>query len=123
MPRTPLDPRLKTITEAQLQNAVIDLALHLGWKVSWSPDWMKTLAIASMRQQRRNDRRWPPAGLPDLLLARNGRVIIAELKSHTGRLKPEQHAWLTELALHPTLEIHLWRPADWLSGAIETILA
>lgn len=47
-------------------------------------------------------------GSPDLLLARGGVVICAELKTATGRLRPEQADWLDQLGAHG----RLWRPAD-----------
>lgn len=53
-------------------------------------------------------------GVPDLILARHGRVILAELKSDTGQPTPEQRHWLTELGDHG----RLWRPGDW-----DTVLA
>jgi hypothetical protein len=48
-------------------------------------------------------------GFPDLVLAKNGYVILAELKSNTGKLGPGQQEWLTELGEHA----RLWRPRDW----------
>jgi hypothetical protein len=49
-----------------------------------------------------------PKGKPDLTLARNGRVMLAELKTEKGRCSPEQRAWLDELGGYG----HLWRPSD-----------
>lgn len=48
-------------------------------------------------------------GAPDLLLARGGRVIAAELKSDAGRLGPGQSEWLEALGDHG----RLWRPSQW----------
>lgn len=47
-------------------------------------------------------------GAPDLLLARAGDVIAAELKRNRGRLDPEQLAWLAELGVLGAI----WRPRD-----------
>lgn len=46
-------------------------------------------------------------GLPDLILARGGVVILAELKAHTGRATPWQVAWLKASGGY------LWSPKDW----------
>jgi hypothetical protein len=61
------------------------------------------------------------AGLPDLLLLRPPRLIIAELKSALGRVTPDQEAWLQAFALVPDVHVYVWRPADW--PAIEAILS
>lgn len=55
-------------------------------------------------------------GVPDLLLARRGRLILAELKSERGRLGSGQREWLDALGEHG----RLWRPADW--DAIQELL-
>lgn len=47
-------------------------------------------------------------GVPDLLLARDGMVLAAELKSNAGNLRPEQKEWLRHLGPHGCL----WRPRD-----------
>jgi hypothetical protein len=49
------------------------------------------------------------AGLPDLVLARGGRVLLAELKTATGCFRPGQREWLAAAGGCG----HLWRPADW----------
>lgn len=48
-------------------------------------------------------------GYPDLTLARDGRVLFAELKSETGRASVEQKQWLHHLGTRA----YLWRPSDW----------
>ena len=83
------------MTEAEFQQAVIDLARMTGWLVFHDHD------------SRRNT-----PGFPDLVLAHPKRgVIFAELKSATGRLRPEQSRWLEVLAL-AGCETYVWRPAD-----------
>jgi hypothetical protein len=49
------------------------------------------------------------SGLPDLILARNGRVLLVELKSAAGKATPDQRAWLQEAGSNG----RLWRPRDW----------
>lgn len=48
-------------------------------------------------------------GFPDLCLARDGVIILAELKSSTGKASAEQSAWLAAAGPHA----RLWRPSDW----------
>lgn len=89
------------LTEDDLQARVIDLAQLHGWRV------------AHFRAAR-TGRGWRTPvegdpGFPDLVLARGGRVILAELKSDTGRVEDTQHAWLFALGKHG----RLWRPRDW----------
>lgn len=98
-------------TEAQLQDAVIELATILQW------------TVAHFRPAR-TEKGWrtPVAahgkGFPDLLLARE-RVVAIELKSERGRLTPEQAEWLDVLAI-AGVECHVFRPSDW--RAIERTL-
>ncbi|WP_181778945.1 VRR-NUC domain-containing protein [Pseudonocardia pini] len=47
-------------------------------------------------------------GSPDLLLARDGDVLLVELKTDRGQLRPDQRTWLDHLGQHATV----WRPAD-----------
>lgn len=119
---TRLDPRVRAMTEEQLQNAIIDLAEVDHWKVSFAPDWMKRLAFASMKRHPRAGRRWPKAGLPDLILVKEGRIVIAELKKHGRQPKPEQEEWLQSLAANPGVEVYVWLPEHWVSGEIERTL-
>lgn len=48
-------------------------------------------------------------GLPDLILARDGVVLLAELKQDRGTVRPDQRLWLAALGRHG----RLWRPRDW----------
>lgn len=100
------------MSEDELQAAVIDLARLLGWRV------------AHFRPAR-TDHGWRTPmqgdpGFPDLVLANGDRVIFAELKSETGRVSLDQTAWIAAVTAHPPfVEGVVWRPSDWLSGAIE----
>ena len=90
------------LSEADFQRRVIDLAKLRGWKV------------AHYRPAKGPKGAWSTpvtghAGAPDLILARDGEVILAELKSETGRLSAEQRQWLDALGDHG----YLWRPSDW----------
>ena len=68
------------MTEAELQAAIIDAARMGGWLVFHPTD------------MRRNN-----PGFPDLVLVRAPDVLFLELKSDTGRVRPEQRVWLEEL--------------------------
>lgn len=99
-----------TMSEAELQASVIELARLTGW-----------------RYYHTHDSRRSPHGFPDLILVRLGRMIVAELKSARGVPTPAQEAWLDDLALVQdrsggVVEVRLWRPADWSSGEIEARL-
>lgn len=65
-------------------------------------------------------------GFPDLLLCRPankwrpGEIIFAELKTRTGKLRPEQQAWLLALAGVEGVKAVCWRPEDW--PEIEAVL-
>lgn len=90
-----------TISEADFQRTVIDLAVLSGW------------TVAHFRPAR-TDRGWRTAmsghpGAPDLILARRGVVLLAELKRQHGRVSPQQRAWLAQLGDAG----RLWRPSDW----------
>jgi hypothetical protein len=53
-------------------------------------------------------------GFPDLVLAKQRRVIFAELKSATGKLSQDQEDWMTELEspVGGSHETYVWRPDD-----------
>jgi hypothetical protein len=95
------------MTEAQLLANVRELAGVLGW-----------LTYHTHRSDRSE------AGFPDLVLVRRGRVIFAELKDATRKVTGDQQLWLDRLGdvehvAAAAVTVHVWRPADWLSGLIE----
>ena len=95
-------------TENGFQQAVIDYARLMDWSLYHTYD------------SRRSD-----DGFPDLVMVRNSDLIIAEVKSETGRLKLKgrttksgrkmlsQLEWLEAFAQCPCVEVYLWRPRDW----------
>jgi hypothetical protein len=92
----------RELSESDLQRRVMDLAKLRGWMV------------CHFRAAKTQRGRWVTpiaghAGAPDLLLARGGVVLLAELKSRTGQLRPGQGEWLAALGEHG----RLWRPASW----------
>ena len=82
------------VRERHFQQAVMDCARLLGWRVYHTFD----------------SRRSNP-GFPDLVLVRD-RVVFAELKTERGQLSRDQAEWLDALGAAGA-EAHLWRPADW----------
>ena len=54
-----------------------------------------------------------PRGMTDLILCRPPRLILAELKSATGKLTASQEEWAELLKACPGVEYYLWRPEQW----------
>lgn len=89
------------MSEAAFQRRVMDTAQRLGW------------LIVHIRPARTASG-WVTAyegdeGLPDLILARRGRVLLIELKADKGRATPAQLRWLAAAGDNG----RLWRPRDW----------
>lgn len=99
------------ITERTLQDAVVECAQALGWRI-YHP-WL-SLNSAD--------------GYPDLTLVRGGRagaparLLFAELKSASGKLSGAQSDWLAALRDVPGVEVHVWTPAHWYDGTVEGVL-
>ena len=90
------------VTEADFQRRVIAAA-----------KWHKWLCV-HIRATETGKGRWAvpyegDRGLPDLILSKAGRVILAELKSDKGRPTKDQVRWLDHAGDHG----RLWRPCNW----------
>lgn len=89
------------MNEADWQSRIVDTAMLHGWRVAHfraartSKGW-RTPVVGHI-------------GLPDLILARGGVVVLAELKAERGKLGPGQPEWLDALGVHG----RLWRPSNW----------
>ena len=94
-------------TEAQFQQAVVDLAQLRGWLVFHVHD----------------SRRGLGAGYPDLTLLheRTGELIFAELKKADGRVSARQQRWIDALR-RGGHQVHVWRPAHFTTGQIARAL-
>jgi hypothetical protein len=95
------DPLPAGLGETPFQATVIDYAKLRGWFVCH-------------QRPARTATGWRTAvqgheGFPDLVLARNGVVILAELKGARGHPTPQQAAW----GVHIGEQYRLWRPMDW----------
>ncbi len=53
-----------------------------------------------------------PAGFPDCVFVKPGRLIIAELKGPKGKVSPAQQEWLDTLRQVTGIEVYLWREDD-----------
>jgi hypothetical protein len=89
------------MSESDLQASVVDLAGRL--------DYLCYHTFDSRRSVK---------GFPDLVLLhrRSGNLVVAELKSDTGTVTPEQDEWLRAFALRGAA--FLWRPEHWRDGTI-----
>lgn len=88
------------ITEQQFLEQVIDLAHLRGFRVAHFRPGM------NRRGQWQTAVAGDGAGFPDLVLAKKGVVIFAELKADGGKVTPEQQRWLDDVGGY------VWRPAD-----------
>lgn len=88
------------ITEKAFMQQIITLAKLRGFMVYHTHDSRKSTP-----------------GFPDLVLAKQGKIIFAELKTEKGRTSKHQQEWANALTHHgprkPTHTYHEWRPSDW----------
>lgn len=90
------------LSEADFQRRVMDLAKLNGWRVVHvRPAWVRSGRMVTPYEGH--------PGLPDLILARRGVVLLAELKSAIGKPTADQLTWLAAAGPNG----HLWAPADW----------
>jgi hypothetical protein len=102
------------MTEAQLQQAVIECAHLLGYRVA---HFRPARTAKGWRTPVEAD----GAGWPDLVLVRGPRLLFVELKSSRGSLAPAQVEWKQALEWAGET-VYVWRPEDWAGGAVETVL-
>lgn len=94
---------IPTLSEAQFQQQVIDLAKLHGYTLIYHT----------------HDSRRSQPGFPDLVLIseQRGRALFRELKTETGRVSPPQFSWISGMLL-AKLNVGVWRPSDLKSGRI-----
>jgi len=96
------------VSEAGFQAAIMDMAAWCGWR-RFHPRTVRTADARHLTAFAGE------SGFPDLVLVhRNRGIIFAELKTHRGRLTPQQELWRADLEAAGA-EYYLWRPADWHS--------
>ena len=113
-----------TMSEAELQQHVLDLAAQLGY-------------IAYHPRPGRTAHGWRTPltgtpGFPDLVLAREARpgmpdrlprLVFVELKSARGQVGRWQEVWLATLRDACTdTRVELWRPRDLVEGRVLEVL-
>ena len=103
-----------TMSERQLQDAVVDLARMLKWRC------VHFGAAQDDRGRWRTPTQADAVGWPDLILVRD-RMVVVEVKAKAGRLSAEQGQWL-EVLTRAGIENYVFRPADWVSGEVEAVL-
>jgi hypothetical protein len=86
----------KVITEKEFSQQVRQLAILKGYKV-----YHTFLSIYS------------DVGFPDLVIAKEDKLIFAELKTERGKVSQAQKDWLGVLASTKKCECFIWRPSDW----------
>lgn len=89
--------------EADFQHVIVELARSLGWLV-YHP----------------HDSRNSEGGWPDLALCKPPRFILAELKSRSGVISPDQERWLAALGASG-IETHVWRDTGDLRSIAEIL--
>jgi hypothetical protein len=89
-----------TMTEDDLLANLRDYAKAGGW------------AVYHTHNSRRSEK-----GFPDVVAVRGGQLAFIELKSASGRIRPEQKVWLAVLRkladyAPGVIFTYVWRPAD-----------
>ena len=110
----------RPMSEREFQAAVIDYAERSGFRVAHFSDSRRQVAPGRLVGDRQ------AAGFPDLVLARDGRLIFAELKAEKGRLRPAQEVWLAALQeveadAAGRVLVRVWTPQAWPD--VQTTLA
>lgn len=91
------------VREKDWQQTIVEAAQCLGWHCYHTYD----------------ARRSAP-GFPDLVCAREGRMLAIEVKTERGTVSPHQAFWLDVLGTVPGVTAMVARPSDW--EAIEAAL-
>lgn len=92
MPEPPALYASDVMTEAQLQQTILERAGQLGYLRHH--DWQTGRKPWGRRHVRLTDE-----GYPDILLVGHGRIIAVECKKQDGRLSAAQQRWRQELLL------------------------
>jgi hypothetical protein len=90
------EPMADDMSEKEFDAAVHALALSAGW-----------LSYHTL------DSRGSEKGFPDRVFLRQHRMIVAELKTNTGKLTSPQKKWLNAFRRIAGVEVFVWRPVMW----------
>lgn len=93
--------KTRPVSEDALQTRIIEYARWMKWRVVHIRAARTTTGWAVPYEG--------DPGLPDLILARDGEVLLVELKDADGGATADQRAWLKAAGEHG----RLWRPGDW----------
>ena len=96
---THTDPRL-SMTEAALEEEVRTICAQLG-----------------VYRYHPYDSRKSQHGWPDDVLVGPWGILYRELKTQTGKVRPEQEDVIARLR-RAGADVDVWRPSDWISGRI-----
>jgi len=89
------------MSEADFVKRIIDTAHLLHWKCT---HFLPAHTGKGWRTALQGD-----PGFVDIVLAKGGCVLHVEVKTDTGRVRPDQIEWAKEIG--PSYR--LWRPRDW----------
>ena len=89
---------INNISEKEFMKLITDYAREHNWKFHHCNDMSRCSGDL--------DGRYSGRGFADLVMARNGEIIVAELKSENGSISKAQMEWIRE---YPATEI--WRPS------------
>jgi hypothetical protein len=106
-----MPPRAKT---ARLTSTGVDSLSSLLRERDWQDVVVAYARIKGWLVYHTHDSRRSAPGFPDLAMTRGGRLVLAELKTETGRLRPEQARWIEALSAVRGMEVYLWRPSQWV---------
>jgi hypothetical protein len=107
--------QLKLMSEAQLEDAVLQMAKAFGW-LRFHP-----LPVTN-RQGRTRTAQKGDKGYPDCTLVHpSGRMLIRELKKEGEYPTPEQRKWLAAFTA-AGVDTGVWRPRQLRDGTIEAAL-
>jgi hypothetical protein len=97
---------LRLVPEAAWTQQVVEMARKTGWLLHHSrPAWIRSGRMVTALSG--------APGLPDLIMAKPPRLIVAELKrQHGGVLSIHQERWLEAFRGVPGIEVYVWRPGD-----------
>jgi hypothetical protein len=99
--------RYRSITEASWSRQVVEIALRFGWRLHLVPDALYRRSFAVSHYGANQGHK----GWPDLVLCKPPRLAIIELKAESGTVRPDQQAWLDDLAACG-IETYTWKPHD-----------